>query len=328
MNAAIVGAGLMGRWHATFASLAGARVTAVIDGDAARASRAAARHRGARAFAALDAALGQCAIDVVHVCTPTSTHSALASRALDAGAHVLIEKPIAGDANETAALFARAASVKRLVAPVHQLPYQRGFQRLLREQGALGDPARITFLCCTAGAAGADRAGRRAALLDVLPHPMSVLVSMFGVRALDELRLTLAGDAHVEIAGVYGAAWISVGISLDARPTRLGLAYYGTRGTGHVDFFHGTYVGERGAVSRTTKIARPFAHAVKTIGVSGWNLARRAMRSEWAYPGLRTLIEDFYEAARTGRELPAGATECVAIARTIDRCRAAMPVTA
>jgi predicted dehydrogenase len=327
MNTAIVGAGLMGRWHAAFASRAGARVAAVIDGDVLRASGAAARHRGARAFASLDEALQRCAIDVVHICTPTGTHHGLASAALDAGAHVLIEKPMAVDANETAALFARAAAAKRLVAPVHQLPYQGGFRRLLRDRAALGDATRVTFLCCTAGA-GEGRAARLAALLEVLPHPLSVFVSMFGARALDGLRLKIAGDGDAELAGMHGDVRMTAGVSLDARPTRLGLAYYATKGTAHIDFFHGTYVRERGTVSRRAKITRPFTHAARTMGVSAWNLARRAAQSESAYPGLLPLIEHFYGAASAGGTVPSGEADCVAIARAIDRCRAEMTAAA
>lgn len=57
----------------------------------------------------LGAALAQGGFDVVAVCTPSGTHAALAGQALDAGAHVVVEKPLDADLVAARALCARGA---------------------------------------------------------------------------------------------------------------------------------------------------------------------------------------------------------------------------
>jgi predicted dehydrogenase len=54
--------------------------------------------------------LGDDGIDVIHVCTPNDLHAEMSAAALDAGKHVLSEKPLAMDSSETADLARRAAS--------------------------------------------------------------------------------------------------------------------------------------------------------------------------------------------------------------------------
>src|SRR5689334_10614548 len=99
LRVAIVGAGLMGRWHAFSAARAGGSIVAVVDPNQARARRLASRSRAARAFSTLDGALERA--DVVHVCTPTAAHVAVIAQALDARRHVLVEKPLAPTVAET-----------------------------------------------------------------------------------------------------------------------------------------------------------------------------------------------------------------------------------
>ena len=99
VKVAIAGAGLMGRWHAHAAERAGGRVVAVVDRDRGRAQRLASRHRGARAFKDAEASFD--IADVVHICTPTQTHVALAGAALAARRPVLVEKPLAPTAADT-----------------------------------------------------------------------------------------------------------------------------------------------------------------------------------------------------------------------------------
>ena len=69
-------------------------VAAVCDTEQARAEAAAAPRR-ARVFADYEAALGMEEVDAVYLCTPIALHVPHAVRALAAGKHVLVEKPVA-----------------------------------------------------------------------------------------------------------------------------------------------------------------------------------------------------------------------------------------
>jgi predicted dehydrogenase len=92
---ALVGAGVIGKTHGR--ALAGltdvAELVAVVDRDPAKAQELADRY-GAQATTDLDAVLRRDDIDAVSICTPSGVHAEGAVAALDAGKHVVVEKPI------------------------------------------------------------------------------------------------------------------------------------------------------------------------------------------------------------------------------------------
>jgi predicted dehydrogenase len=98
LRSAVVGTGFVGPHHVDAIRRGGyADVVALVGSDEER-SRARARALGVdRGTADLVAVLADPTIDVVHVCTPNVTHEAIGTAALEAGKHVVIEKPIAVD---------------------------------------------------------------------------------------------------------------------------------------------------------------------------------------------------------------------------------------
>ena len=100
-RAGVIGVGHLGQHHARlYASLPGARLVGVADQSVERAQTVADRH-GVRVFRTADELLPH--VDVVSVAVPTSGHYAVAKACLQAGKHVLVEKPIAvtpGEAQE------------------------------------------------------------------------------------------------------------------------------------------------------------------------------------------------------------------------------------
>lgn len=91
---AIVGTGAISARHAdVIRSMEGeTELVAVVSRNEDRAAQWARRH-GARAFASVTQAVAEASVDVVVVCTETGTHADRAVEAIDAGAHVIIEKP-------------------------------------------------------------------------------------------------------------------------------------------------------------------------------------------------------------------------------------------
>lgn len=318
LRVAVVGAGLMGRWHAAAAARVGAQVVAVADPDHPRATRLARRH-GARVVP-LAGLLEDRSIQALHVCTPLETHAAIATAALDAGLPVLVEKPLAPNASTTEALLQLAARRQRPLCPVHQFPFQRGVQRVLAAVPRFGPVLHADYVACTAGAEGRDAAAGEAIVADILPHPLSLLRSVVP-GALADLPWHVARPRAGELRATAAAAGITVSllISLAGRPTRNSWRLVGTAGTAHVDLFHGFATFESGAVSRGRKIARPFARAVTTLGAAAGNLARRAVARETAYPGLQRLVEAFYAAVRGTAPSPIEAAEIRDVALARDR---------
>ena len=100
-RAGVIGVGHLGQHHARlYASLPGAQLVGVLDYSVERAQVIADRH-GARVFRTVEELLPH--VDVVSVAVPTSGHYAVAKSCLQAGKHLLVEKPIAvmpGEAQE------------------------------------------------------------------------------------------------------------------------------------------------------------------------------------------------------------------------------------
>lgn len=80
-------------------------------------------------------------VDVVVLCVPNALHVSMATAALKAGKHVVVEKPLAPTAAEGEALFTLAEKQGRLLAVYHNRRYDGGFRaaRELLENGTLGE---------------------------------------------------------------------------------------------------------------------------------------------------------------------------------------------
>lgn len=313
LRAVIVGAGLMGGWHARGVVAAGARVVAVCDPDRGRAERLAARHRGCRAVAEFDEAIA--AADVIHICTPTGTHHTLVAQALRARRHVLVEKPLAATAAATAELLAVAESHAVLLCPVHQFVFQDGVRAAAAGLASIAPVVHLDFMICSAGAAGSDDATRDAVALEILPHPLSLVASLLpGALSRMQWSARRPSAGELRVIGVADGVSVSMLVSMCARPTRNRLEILGARGSMRVDLFHGSVVSYGGAVSRVRKMTQPFTMAAADTAAAAVNLARRAIRRELAYPGLRRLLTEVYGAIGAGAPCPLPAADTLAVA--------------
>jgi predicted dehydrogenase len=109
LGAAIVGAGFAAASHLdALRRVEGATPLGVVASSPERSREAADRLGVERAYGALDEALDDPAVDVVHDCTPNALHHRVTSVALAAGKHVLSEKPLAYDLAQAEDLAARA----------------------------------------------------------------------------------------------------------------------------------------------------------------------------------------------------------------------------
>ncbi len=298
----IVGAGLMGRWHAHAIHAIGQRVNTIVDDDIGRATALAEKY-GAIATTNIESAFAEHPI-AVHICTPPATHAKLAAKAIAAKTNVLIEKPFAPSLAETTTLLALAKAAGVIACPVHQLVFQRGTRAALDRLAEFGPLLHADFVACTAGADQA-RELRAQLAIEILPHPLSVLQRFLaGSLGAAKWHATSPSTGEVRIAGEYGPVTFGILITTAGRPTRNTARFIGERGTMHLDFFHGFSTFERPSVSRTRKAARPFAVSTGMFAGAAANLARRAAAGEPAYPGLRDLVREFYRAIDLGEGSP------------------------
>jgi UDP-N-acetyl-2-amino-2-deoxyglucuronate dehydrogenase len=136
----IVGTGIIAAMHAeAIAALPGARLVAVTDLDAGAAAAFAA-NRGARAERDLDALLARGDVDVVCVCVPSGLHAEVGMRAVKAGKHLVVEKPVDVTLEAADRLIgaARTAGVALTVISQHRFDPGLIEARRLIDEGALG----------------------------------------------------------------------------------------------------------------------------------------------------------------------------------------------
>ncbi|TPW74246.1 Gfo/Idh/MocA family protein [Schumannella soli] len=136
---ALIGQGYMARTHA-------AAITALGRGDdirwliAPRPRADLALAPAARFSNDLDDALRDPAVEVVSICTPTPSHAEIASRALRAGKHVLLEKPVTLDPAEGEQLARLAEVAQRVLMVAQVVRFFPGYAllRSIAGGGALG----------------------------------------------------------------------------------------------------------------------------------------------------------------------------------------------
>ena len=122
LKAAIVGAGFMGGTHTEGLRRIGVEVVGILGVDAAESERAAKNFGIGKAYKTLDELLKD-NVDVVHVTTPNNTHYQIAKAVLEAGKHVIVEKPLAMNSKETAELVELAAKSGKVAAVNYNLRF-------------------------------------------------------------------------------------------------------------------------------------------------------------------------------------------------------------
>lgn len=320
LRAAIVGAGLMGRWHARAIAQVGGHVVAVVDRDVARAKALAAQlPTHPVCVAELGALLHGERLDVVHVCAPLAAHAALVEEGIAAGVHLLVEKPLAEDASMVERLHALAEARGVSLCPVHQFLFQPGVLDAARALPTLGPVRMLDVVACSAGADEQGDFAREAIALDILPHGLALARRLLG-RTLSETEWEVSGGAAGEIRAVatLGDTSVVLSVSMHARPTENSLTVRCDAGTVRANLFHGYATIERGKPSRADKALRPFISSATSAGAAFGNLLGRSIRRETAYPGLRELVRRFHEACAGRGPLPISVEESVDVARARD----------
>ncbi len=143
--------------------------------------------------AALDPILNDASIEAVVVATPAPTHAALAERALAAGKHVFVEKPIALAVADAERLIAAARAAGRQLMVGHLLRYHPAFLQMKRmvESGELGSVHYIYTQRLNLGRIRKDEN----ALWSLAPHDVSMIVELFGCAPV---RVTARGASFVQ----------------------------------------------------------------------------------------------------------------------------------
>jgi len=142
-NVAIVGLGIGAQHLSAYRALPDDySVRILCDRDTQRAEMAAEGNATISIESEIDRVIDDPTIDLVDVCLPPSMHYVITKRALEAGKHVVCEKPLVGSLREVDALAEIAEANDRILSPVFQYRYGPGHAALkaLIASGLAGRP--------------------------------------------------------------------------------------------------------------------------------------------------------------------------------------------
>ena len=337
MKAALIGAGQIARQHlACLKSLSGVKLAAICDLSPARAEAAAERYGIPNWFTDHRAMLEKARPDVVHVTTPPTSHFRLAMDSLDAGAHVIVEKPATSTFKELQALTRRAEETGRQLVEDHNYVFNRAPQEIVQriQSGQFGAVTHVEILICLdiLGPTGfADPNSPHPALTltggaiaDFLPHLASLAYLFIGPHRtahaiwtkrkpsplpFDEFRAVVDGEG--------GTA--SLGFSSNSQPDAFWLRVYGERMQATANLFETrlTFDGPRDV----PKPLRPFFSGLdegRTIRRAALRTLLRKFKGPGAYEGLWELLARTYRALADGSALPVPTSHVLEVNRMVE----------
>jgi predicted dehydrogenase/nucleoside-diphosphate-sugar epimerase len=302
LRVAFIGAGRMARLHRR--ALRRVPTPHVVVG-AYDADPAAAVALDAPVFSSLEAMLAEARPDFVHVCTPAGTHFAPARAALEAGAHVYVEKPAVETLGELDQLLALARRHGRFICPGHQITRQHAFREMIRRAPLLAPIAQVDshFAFRPVGVA-VERATPGALarqLLDILPHPLYLLVLALERLTPEPTAVSLTtvaagpADLHAVLRGDGVIGRLSV--TLRGRPVASTLTISGAGGALAADFIRDCVTGAGNpGTAPLEKLLNPVVEGAQLTLRGAAGIARR-LRQGGEDPGLVRLLSDCYAAA-------------------------------
>ena len=334
----MIGAGQIARQHlGCLQGLPGVEVAAVCDLAPSVAECAAERHGIGAWFTDHRQMLREVRPAVVHVTTPPTSHHRLALDALEAGAHVIVEKPVTATFAELDALLHRAREHGRLLIEDYNYLFNRAPREILTkiESGEFGAVTHVEVLICLdiLGPNGfADPNSPHpcltlagGAIADFLPHLASLAHRFVGphrrahavwtkrkpsILPYDEFR------AVVEAEGGTAA----LGFSANAQPDAFWLRVYGERMQATANLFETRLTFDR--LRPGPKPLRPLlngfeeSRSVRRSAIGG--LVRKFRGGPGAYEGLFELLARTYRSLAEGSAPPVTGTQVLEVNRLVD----------
>ena len=333
-RAGLIGAGHISPYHAAAVRrIAGVELAGVYDPDAKRA-QALAQRFGTKAVGSI-AALAAEGADVMHVLTPPDTHAELAIGALQLGAHVLVEKPLATSVEDCERIGAAARESGLRACVDHSLLYDRRIRAALQavRSGRIG---RVVSVNVLRGAAYEPYVGgplppqyRSAGypFRDLGIHQLYLLAAFLG--PIEDVRADWSaggGDPNLAYDEWFAEVRCRDGrghvhISFNARPLQNLLLVQGTRGILRI---------EQMSMLSTKRTAMPLPKAIeRAVNAYGEafqtalqmtaGMAGALLGTVRQYDGVQRLVAEFYRTLDAGLPVPVSVEEATPIVGWVER---------
>ena len=316
----LVGAGYISEFHArAIQRVPNARIMGIADVVNSRATALAARFSIPKVFPTMEAMMNE-GVDVIHILTPPDTHAQLAISALQNGCHVLVEKPLAINAEEVDRISAAAATAQKSVCVNHSMLYDRFVSKALSlvRSGAIGVP--LTFDYFRSSEYPPYRGGPLPIhyqnggypFLDQGVHALYLAESFLG--AIEDVKAfhgTHGGDSNLlfdewRVAAQCQRGTANIQISWNVRPLQNWFVVQGTKGVLRANLFAMwlTHTPNLPLPKAPARALQAMSEGLSICAQVPANVARFAAKKIVQYDGLHSLVAAFYRALETGAPMP------------------------
>ncbi|HEV8062481.1 MAG TPA: Gfo/Idh/MocA family oxidoreductase [Gemmataceae bacterium] len=297
---AIVGAGYIATYHlAVLRQLGGVEVVGACDPSQERLDALCKEWQIANRASNLEELLRVCKPKVVHVLVPPAFHYEVTRQALQAGLHVLVEKPMALAARECEELIQLAERRQLHLGVNHNAVFHPAFQRLLADVAA-GKLGRVEHVVSINNLPLAQlESGEHDhwmfreptnVLFEQGPHPLSQICELLG--EVQKAGVTTSGRRQLRTRGIFESTWqMSLGCARGTADLFLSFgrtfpeAFFhvvGQDGAAHVDLINNTY-----QLDQATKYIDAGDRFLRRLRQS-WQICRGGLAGFLGY-GLSTL---------------------------------------
>ena len=338
-RSAVVGTGFIAGQHlACLTRLPGVEVAGVCDLSPAVAEAAAERFGVARWFTDHRIMLDELRPDVVHVATPAVTHARIALDALDAGAHVFVEKPVAASYDQWARLRDRAQEVDRWLVEDYNNLFSRcvlDLDRLL-DSGEFGKVTHVDVRFFQGVSDPAHAFGDRnaphptlqlagGAISDFLPHLASLAHHFVGPhrsvstlwRKRDADGILPADELLAMVEAERGTA--TVAFNANSSPDGYWIEVHAERLQARINLYEGRLSVNKalGGPSPLVPVRNAMAEARSTVTAASTRLWDKVSGGPMAYDGLWELTARLYDCLSSGAAPPISPSDMEAVNRLV-----------
>jgi predicted dehydrogenase/nucleoside-diphosphate-sugar epimerase len=320
LRVGLVGAGYISEFHArAIQRVPNARIMGIADVVNSRATALSARFSIPKVFPTMEAMMDE-GVDVIHILTPPNTHAQLAIAALKNGCHVLVEKPLAINAEEVERISAAAATAQKSICVNHSMLHDRFVSKALNliRSGAIGVP--LTFDYFRSSEYPPYRGGPLPIhyqdggypFLDQGIHALYLAESFLG--AIEDVKAfhgSHGGDSNLlfdewRVAVQCQRGTANIQISWNVRPLQNWFVVQGTKGVLRANLFAMwvTHSPQLPLPKAPARALQAMSEGLSICAQVPANVARFAAKKIVQYDGLHSLVAAFYRALQTGAPMP------------------------
>jgi len=334
IRVAVVGCGAIAQMHhiPALQKIKAAQIVAICDRDSALLSQVGKRLTTARRYEDFSDMLSKEALDIVNICTPPRTHSALCIEAAKSGCHIIVEKPAALTVEEfdlvAEACVGNGVKLCQIQNQMFEPAVIRARKRV--ESGEIGDVLGIDIKILSRRAVGLAKdpedwhSGLPAgALTEILPHPIYLTQAFLGVvnpasvyirnADLNSQETSLTFRAILEGRSAAGA----ISCLGPATKEKAIIDINGTRKNLRIDLWNSTEVeyGRHG-LSRSSRALENLEQCLSILKCSVSTVG--SVVTGRFHSGHSTIIRGFVDSVKNGTDQPVSIGEAREVIRVLE----------